>query len=316
MPAKQIGLPKIKSVVPIILVACTGAVLSLFTYFHVGGMEASQRSADFDRLAHDQTDAINAEVAATLALLRSLRGLFTATENVTRGEFRAFVRSLEVNITVQALEWIPRVPLAKRAEYERQAGAEGLPEFRFTERESQGVMVPAGRREEYFPVYFVEPLKGNKAAIGFDLESNPVRLEALRKSRDSGDLVASSRITLVQEKKNQYGFLVFMPIYRDEAATDRVADRRRKLAGFGLGVYRIADLIEAALPKRHGETSDVRIFVFDETASSNDRLLYPRGAEREAGLALESSLRFTRRIDHPRPASARGRQASRSRRTR
>ena len=104
MPAQQIGLPKIKSVVPIILVACTGAVLSLFTYFHVGGMEASQRSADFDRLAHDQTDAINAEVAATLALLRSLRGLFTATENVTRGEFRAFVRSLEVNITVQALE--------------------------------------------------------------------------------------------------------------------------------------------------------------------------------------------------------------------
>ncbi len=103
---------------------------------------------------------------------------------------------------------------------------------RITERQSQGVMAPAGQRGEYFPVYFVEPLKGNKAAIGFDLGSNPARLEALQNSGDSGELVASSRITLVQEKTNQYGFLVFVPVYRDAAATDAVEDRRGKLIGF------------------------------------------------------------------------------------
>jgi len=297
MSAKQVGFSELKSAAPIILVVCVGAFLSVLAFFQLGEMEASQRRADFDRLANDQTDAIHAEITATLALLRSLRGLFTASETVTRDRFRAFVRSLEVGNTVQALEWIPRVPDRKRADFERRARDEGYLDFQFTERQSQGVMAPAGQREEYFPVYFIEPLKGNSAAVGFDLGSNPARLAALRNSGDSGELVASSRITLVQEKKNQYGFLVFVPVYRDVAVTDTVEDRRRKLIGFGLGVYRIGDLIEAALPERRDEAVDFRIMVFDESASSENRLLYPRGAEHQASLALESPLGFTRQID-------------------
>lgn len=253
--------------------------MSVVAFFHLEELEVSQRREDFDRLAHDQTDAIHAEITATLALLRSLRGLFSVSEGVTRREFRDFVRSLEIGRTVQALEWIPRVPDANRAAFERRGREEGLEGFQFTERQSQGVMAPAGQREEYFPVYFVEPLVGNRAAVGFDLGSNPVRLEALRNSGDSGKLVASSRITLVQEKKNQYGFLVFAPVYRDAAATKSLDERRQNLIGFGLGVYRIGDLIAAALPARDEETIDFKIFVFDDSASSKERLLYPRGGD-------------------------------------
>ena len=108
--------------------------MSVVAFFHLGELEAAQRRADFDRLAHDQTDAIHAEITATLALLRSLRGLFSVSESVTRSEFRDFVRSLEVGRTVQALEWIPRVPDANRAEYERRSREEGLVGFQFTER--------------------------------------------------------------------------------------------------------------------------------------------------------------------------------------
>ena len=60
-------------------------------------------------------------------------------------------------------------------------------------------MAPAGIREEYFPVYYVEPRRGNEAAIGYDLASNPTRKQALDQARDSGEMTATGRITLVQE---------------------------------------------------------------------------------------------------------------------
>ena len=85
--------------------------------------------------------------------------------------------------------------------------------------------MPADFREEYFPVYYVEPYQGNEAALGFDLASNPVRLEALNKSRDSGQGVATARITLVQESEDQFGFLVFRPIYRNGFPAETMAVR-------------------------------------------------------------------------------------------
>jgi len=38
-----------------------------------------------------------------------------------------------------------------------------------------GKLKTAEQRKEYYPVYFVEPNKGNEMALGFDLSSNPTR---------------------------------------------------------------------------------------------------------------------------------------------
>lgn len=78
----------------------------------------------------------------------------------------------------------------------------------------------AAQRAEYFPVYYVEPLTGNEAAVGFDLASNSTRLEALEISRDTGKMVSTGRITLVQETHQQYGFLILRPVYRNGTSNE------------------------------------------------------------------------------------------------
>jgi PAS domain S-box-containing protein len=127
------------------------------------------------------------------------------------------------------------------------ARADGLEAFQITQRTSQGSLIPAAPREEYFPVYFVEPRKGNEKAVGFDLVSEPMRLEALSRSRDTGQMVATAPVTLVQETEHQAGFLVFVPIYDNGATVDTVGQRRDHLKGFILGVFRAGDLVEEAL---------------------------------------------------------------------
>ncbi|MCH8238237.1 MAG: CHASE domain-containing protein, partial [Proteobacteria bacterium] len=156
---------------------------------------------------------------------------------------------------------------------------DGYRDFTFTERHAQGQMITAGDRDEHFPVYYVEPFAGNEAAFGFDLASEPKRLRALEKARDSGRMVATKRITLVQETKDQYGFLVFQPVYRVDAPTVTVEDRRENLKGFTLGVFRIGDIVESSLAQINEDSLETDFFIFDQSASLENRLLYPKSSE-------------------------------------
>jgi signal transduction histidine kinase len=145
------------------------------------------------------------------------------------------------------LEWIPLVKQNQRAEYERRALAEGYLSFQFTEKNESGQSVRAAKRDEYYPVYFVEPWQGNEKAFGFDLGSNATRLAALIKARDTGRMVATAPVKLIQERGEQRGFLLFAPIYQSDSLPDDISTHHAQLLGFALGVYRVGDLISSAL---------------------------------------------------------------------
>ncbi|MFQ5617792.1 MAG: CHASE domain-containing protein [Rhodospirillales bacterium] len=229
--------------------------------------------------------------------LHAIGAFYAASRVVDRGAFRVFARSiLERNPGIQALEWIPRVRAADRTAYEKAARRDGFPGFRFTERSDDGELVTAGPREQYFPVFFVEPYDRNKKALGYDLGSNPKRLKALERARDSGRPVATARVRLVQKTGDQYAVLVFAPIYRNGQPAATPEQRRDNLAGFALGVFGIGDMVEAAL-RQVPLSRDFNLFLFDESAGPKDRLLHHRpakagadGADRATGGGAHDGL--------------------------
>ena len=273
---------------------CVGTIASTGAFFLIAATERDQRRADFEITAHDRMDAIETRVKVTVSVLHAIAGLFAATNEVDRSAFRAFVRSLRLSSAVQAVEWIPRVPAERRTSFEDAARRGEFPDFKITERQAQGEMVRAAQRAEYFHVYYVEPYLGNEAALGYDLGSNPARLAALNSSRDAGEMVATSRITLVQETGDQYDFLVFVPIYRSGAPLGTVEGRREALLGFGLGVFRVGSLVEAALPGDRRADVEVRIGISDLSAPEGSQLLYPRSLQEEAGGGPASDLQTNR----------------------
>src|SRR5882672_6751203 len=95
---------------------------------------------------------------------------------------------------------------------------------------------------------YQEPLVEGGIAVGFDLGSNPTRLEALSHARDTGQIVATARVILVEETQGEsYSTLVFRPIYRQGATTATLQDRRTNLVGFALVVLRISAVVTEAL---------------------------------------------------------------------
>ena len=71
--------------------------------------------------------------------LGSLIALFRSSNFVSREEFRIFAESIIRNQNyIQALEWLPKVPHAKRQEHEEKARFDRLRGFQFSERSKEG----------------------------------------------------------------------------------------------------------------------------------------------------------------------------------
>ena len=101
--------------------------------------------------------------------------------------------------------------------------------------------------------------------MGFDLASSPERLAALERARDTGEPQTTRPIRLIQEVEDSVGFLIVVPVYGGGSMPTTVRARRSALIGLGLGVFRVAGLIEGLLPV--GDSSKLGLILSEHDAS-------------------------------------------------
>ena len=159
----------IKAHLPEVATVAMGAVVSVIIYsLSYAHFETDHYHKEFKEQSARHALMISAEIKRNLDVVRSISGLYAVSRDFDRQEFAAFVGyNLSVHPGIQALEWIPRVLASERAAYEKRGRQDGFSDFRITERDDDGNIVEAGDRDEYFPVYYVEPLAGNEKALGF-----------------------------------------------------------------------------------------------------------------------------------------------------
>lgn len=248
----------------------------LLTFLLLESREDSWKD-EVRRLAQDRTEVIRGQIVRSMEVLHGIVAFFEAHGQISREEFRIFVgSSLARQPELQALAWDPRVLGAKRGDWENRAQLEGFQDFHFTEEKSEGVLIPAQKRAEYFPVYYLESLQKNAAALGFDVGSEPRRKIALELARDTGHPKATAPIRLAQEKASQRGFIVFEPVYKGKPETDK--ERRENLVGFATAVFRIGDLIELSLAQ--ARENGVALSIHDQADGS---LLFYQAGDRIQG---------------------------------
>ena len=247
--------------------------LSVAIFLAVYTWEAHEIEREFTSGADSQARAIAWLIKEELLALESLRAFIALTPDLDHGKFREFAKPLLAHsLSVQALEWIPRVSRDARAPHEEAGHRGNHGPYRITEIGDSGDVIRAHDRDEYFPVYFLEPHEGNEVALGFDLASDTVRREALLRARDSGLAVASAPIRLVQETQDETGYLVFLPVYEYGARQDTLEMRRQNLQGFVLGVYRAGQLVRQAL--KHVNPMSIAFQVTDVTDPDQYTTIY------------------------------------------
>lgn len=257
---------------PVGLVLALGLGTTLIATFWVGRWERLSRQNEFQKQINNLTTALQRTTNRYNELLLSMGDLYIANNHdVSEQAFSRFVqRAIETYPGIQALEWAPLLSQGDRTTYEQWLQTKtGQPALGITERNDADELVPASERSSYVPVTFLEPWQTNEAALGYDLASDETRRIALQRARDTGEKAATGRIQLVQDRaENQYGFLVFLPVYRQPAYSPN--SRRQLLMGYIVGVFRVADVVEESLSDLENE---IDFYILDQTARVNEQLL-------------------------------------------
>ncbi len=252
---------------------CITFAVAVTVFVFASEWETKRLKLEFEQRAWTLVHDIESRLSIYMGVLHSVSGLYASSDQVDRREFQAFARHLlDPYKGVQALSWNPYIPHDQRSAYEAAARRDGLVNFAIKERDVNGQAIRAAPREGYVAVYYIEPYAGNENALGFDVASNLTRLEALNWARDKAKPAATGRIRLVQEPGDQFGFLVFMPIFHNGSSIATAAERRANLHGYATGVFRIDDLVRPSLDKV--ELDNIGLKIYDQSAAAAERLLF------------------------------------------
>jgi signal transduction histidine kinase len=276
-----------------------GLGLSLGATWLVAQWEATRRQIQFQQQIENLSTALQRSLNRYTDVLTFLHDYYrVAAEPVSRQDFAEFVsRSLVSYPGIQALEWAPLVRAGDRAVFEAGVQAEGYPGFTITELSPTGQLQRAGERAEYVPVTYVAPFLTNEAALGYDLASSATRAAAIDPARITGRIMVTERIRLVQEQRDQFGFLVVLPLYSGGETPPDQPSREAEFEGILLGVFRVADVVEEALQDL---SVDIDFALYDQAAGVEQRFFGQYQAASKTVVATEESSRSVSSVC-PRP---------------
>jgi diguanylate cyclase (GGDEF)-like protein len=273
--------------VAVLLVGTVGSVLA------AQGWQSTvtrQREERLDRTAASRTATITDAMANYENALQAARSLWLASDSVSRSEFNAFARSLDLKdryAGLQGIGWRSLVTDGDKAEFVARTRADG--EASFTIR-------PPGRRPVYYVTLFSYPRLPSSTLLGADARTDPAVLATLDQARDSGKTTVSDRITLpgdleLPSSERPVAFELFVPVYEQELRPDAsVAERRRHFVGWATGQFRAGDFLVATLRTAQPRTG---VELHDPRAGGDTLVAsHPAGFRARGSHVREASFSF------------------------
>lgn len=219
---------------------------ALATVFAIRLSEATREAAVETAIGEDM-GRLEMRVNASLAMLRATRSFLLATGQAPQpSHFAAFVAGLRIPSDypgIQGIGWSPKVDSVGRA----------------------------------FRILYLEPQdERNRAALGYDMHSEPVRAAAMDRARDQGSYAMTGAVILKQEilRDKSPGFLIYTPVF-EGGSVPHPAERPAQLRGFVYAPFRAVDffagLFHPGLVRLHSiraSTGDDGGFLYGERGAA------------------------------------------------
>ncbi|MCC8998051.1 MAG: CHASE domain-containing protein, partial [Candidatus Contendobacter sp.] len=206
------------------------------------GAQVNEISAMFRSIQSD---------VATLARFHEINSHFDDQK------FTAIAAPMARMAPIQAYAWVPVIPAAQKQSVEATAQCEERGIFAIWERNARGEKILAAGRENYYPIYAIEPLNNNAALPGFDLGSEPQWRAALEHAARTGLTTATDPVSLFEDPDQAHDLLIIQPAFTHRHSgwdSKSNNDSDQSLRGFSMGILRPQLILDAALRRyRHEE---------------------------------------------------------------
>lgn len=220
---------------------------------------AAREALHFDRLARETRDRVANRVFLYQYGLRGIRGLFAASDAVTREEFHAY--------------WSSRDPLNEFP------GALGVGYIARTPGTAD-----AGR--ESWVITYAEPEDYNRSAVGYDIAAEPTRHRAALAAARSGTPVLSDPLRLLSAPAAGPGFNFYLPVYRAGAPLRDEAERLAATTGWVAMPILLQRVMKDVEPPDH----ELAIRIYDGDSAHSGSLLYETATFAPDGPRLDEAL--------------------------
>jgi CHASE1-domain containing sensor protein/two-component sensor histidine kinase len=250
-----------------LLIRFIGLVILLATFVAATASFLYNEAEEADR-ADRVAMQINMRLRDHVAVLEGVRALYQSDTQSSGPGIRAYLTALQPQVRAPGMEGIGIAVAMRRG---TPAAAEAMLRLNY----GQDIAVwPATDQPVGFPIVLVEPYTPRRHnALGFDMYSDPVRREAMRRAWHTGRPAASGMVELVQEKdesEKQTGFLIYVPVYASRSqqagavGTQQpdvyaTAPGARPIEAFVYAPFRTHDLMTAVLGSQLDAISGLEI---------------------------------------------------------
>ncbi len=273
----------------LIFVVVVGMTLTTVSSFLFYSAESKAITLEFRKDVDQRAASLYREVLFNFEAVRSLAILFKGRDSAKYTRFKTEAQSILIrHPSIHAVEWVPRILASDKDRYIEEIQIY-LPDYQLTERSESGEMIATKEAEEYYPVYYIEPLAGNEKAVGFNLASNPTRRKSLERSASRAKPVVSEKITLVQDRDSKVAFLALHPVYKGSFDTGK--HRQQNLKGFVIGVYRVNDIFQRSALS--GSALGIDMDLVDETTSEPQTLI---NYQSRTGIVQHNSISYRKEL--------------------
>ena len=250
------------------------------------------------------------DLATSLNSMQAVESFFNASEYVSADEYKTFTQDMLIqNEGIRSLNWLPKVTNENREDFEESIRAQGFPAYEIKRRFEMGILKRSEEKPVYFPLAYAEPYASNKVAHGFDVYGiDPIgintRTESLDEARDSQEPRATGRLLIVQQE-DQYGFIVYHPVYRTNVSLSTIGHRRENHRGYVSGVFVFPRMLDSLILR--AQALDLHIVLKDIDAQQDHQILYDSRTE-DHKEGAKQSYDLSSLIHVIRPVEVAGRQ--------
>lgn len=249
---------KIFIAIPLITVL----TLVAFAFVNTNKYEQRKLQHNLEQEAKHTIVQIENRIQTKFNQMSALQGLYAASDNVNRSEFKQFVKySIEKSSWLHTLKWMPKVTKANKKQLIKDAKKDGLKDFKITTFDNK----PAS--DIQFPIVYSESKVKHTDNFGLDILSDPKLHSLLLKSITSGEMIATEVKDIEENGKTLRVFSIYKPIYSKQNL-DSDEQREKNIIGFISGTY-VIDTVISQYAKELKEEG-IEINVFDHTLTLDD----------------------------------------------
>ncbi len=277
--------------VPVILSAIIGTLVTIGAFLLVCSWEYKVAVIDFQSKAKSYLEVINADLDEANTLLYTIAAFIGSSDHpVTAPEFASFSATLHRRVNgLRDTAWAPRVTLAERPKFERDARAAGIAHYEVRQFGPHRKLVRVTPRSAYYPLLYIESGAAKRPMLGFDLISEKLRSRVVKHALATGLPAATPPMDVNTVKQRGAGVLSYMPVYRSASSG---ANGSQAARGLVLGVFDIPVLVKNTFEKRADSMSGLNLYLFNPAARGARRMIYrTASADGPAPAASEQALR-------------------------